>query len=49
MEIRKEDILPTKYFKVRNISNLKDLLYGSSKVFKNKPAFKLKDETRQDI
>ena len=43
MEIRKEDILPTKYFKVRNISNLRDLLYSSAKEFKNKTAFKLKN------
>lgn len=45
MENRKEDILPTKYFKIRNISNLRDLLYSSAKLFKGKTAFKLKDSS----
>ena len=41
---RKEDILKTKYFKVHEITDFKDLLYKSAEKFKNKPAFKLKDK-----
>lgn len=41
---RKEDILKTKYFKVHNITDLKDLLYKSAEKFKNRNAFKLKDK-----
>ena len=41
---RKEDILKTKYFKVPTITDFKDLLYKSAEMFKNKPAFKLKDK-----
>ena len=41
---RKEDILKTKYFKVHNVTDLKDLLYKSAEKFKNRNAFKLKDK-----
>lgn len=41
---RKEDILKNKYFKVHNVTDLKDLLYKSAQRYKNKNAFKLKDK-----
>ena len=41
---RKEDILKTKYFKVHNVTDLKDLLYQSADRYKKRTAFKLKDE-----
>lgn len=41
---RKEDILKTKYFKVHNVTDLKDLLYKSAKKYKNRTAFRLKDK-----
>lgn len=41
---RKEDILKTKYFKVHTITDLKDLIYKSAKMYKNRTAFKLKDK-----
>ena len=41
---RKEDILKTKYFKVHTITDLKDLVYKSAKMYKNRTAFKLKDK-----
>lgn len=40
---RKEDILKTKYFKVHTVTDLKDLLNKSAKMYKNRTAFKLKD------
>ncbi len=42
---RKEDILKTKYFKVHTVTDLKDLLYKSSEMYKNRTAFKLKDKS----
>lgn len=42
---RKEDILKTKYFKVHNVTDLKDLLYKSAEKFKNRNAFRLKDKS----
>lgn len=42
---RKEDILKTKYFKVHDITDFKDLLYKSAEMFKNRAAFKLKDKS----
>ncbi len=41
---RKEDILKTKYFKVHNVTDLKDLIYKSAEKYKNRNAFKLKDK-----
>ena len=41
---RTEDILKTKYFKVHNVTDLKDLLYTSAQMYKNDTAFKLKDK-----
>ena len=41
---RKEDILKKKYFKVHNVTDLKDMLYKSAKMFKNNDAFRLKDK-----
>ena len=41
---KKEDILKTKYFKIHNISDLKDLLYKSASMYKNRTAFKLKNK-----
>lgn len=41
---RKEDILKTKYFKIHTVTDLKDLLYKSSEMYKNRNAFKLKDK-----
>ncbi len=41
---RKEDILKTKYFKVHNVTDLKDLLYKSAERYKNRIAFRLKDK-----
>ena len=41
---RKEDILKTKYFKVHTVTDLKDLLYKSAEMYKNRTAFKLKDK-----
>lgn len=41
---RKEDILKTKYFKVHTVTDLKDLLYQSAKMYKNRNAFRLKDK-----
>lgn len=42
---RKEDILKTKYFKVHNVTDLKDLLYKSAERYKNRTAFRLKDKS----
>lgn len=42
---KKEDILKTKYFKVHTVTDLKDLLYKSADRYKNRFAFKLKDES----
>ena len=41
---RKQDVLKTKYFKVHNVTDLKDLLYKSAERYKNRTAFKLKDK-----
>lgn len=41
---RKEDILKAKYFKVHNVTDLKDLLYKSAERYKNRTAFRLKDK-----
>lgn len=38
------EILKTKYYEIENINDLKDLLYNSAKKFKNKLAFKFKNE-----
>lgn len=42
---RKEDILKSKYFKVHNVTDLKDLLYKSAERYKNRNAFRLKDKS----
>lgn len=42
---RKEDVLKTKYFKIHNVTDLKDLLYKSAQKYKNNIAFKLKDKS----
>ena len=44
---KKEDILKTKYFKIHNVTDLKDMLYQSSVRYKNRNAFKLKDKNRK--
>ena len=41
---RKEDILKTKYFKVHNVTDLKDLIYKSAERYKKRRAFRLKDK-----
>ncbi len=41
---RVEDVLKTKYFKVHTVTDLKDLLYKSAEMYKNRTAFKLKDK-----
>ena len=41
---RKQDILKTKYFKVHNITDLKDLLLKSAEMYKKRTAFKLKNK-----
>jgi len=41
---KKQDILKIKYFKVHNVTDLKNLLYTSAEKFKNRTAFKLKDK-----
>ncbi|MDO5555497.1 MAG: AMP-binding protein, partial [Clostridia bacterium] len=40
---RKEDILKTKYFKIHEVTDLKDLLYQSAEKYKNRNAFKVKN------
>lgn len=45
---RKEDILKSKYFKIHNVTDLKDLLYQSAKRYKNRNAFKLKNKDRKN-
>lgn len=42
-----EDILKTKYYKIPYITDIRDLLYQSAKKFKNKYAFKLKNESNK--
>lgn len=46
---RKEDILKNKYFKIHNVTDLKDLLYQSAKRYKNRNAFKLKNKERKNL
>ena len=46
---KKEDILKTKYFKIHNVADLKDMLYQSSVRYKNRNAFKLKDKNRKNL
>lgn len=41
---RKEDILKTKYFKVHEVIDLKDLIFKSAKMYKKRTAFKLKNK-----
>ena len=41
---RKEDILKTKYFNVHLVTDLKDLLYKSANMYKNRTAFRLKNK-----
>ena len=41
---RKEDILKTKYLKVHTVTDFKDLIYKSAKMYKKQTAFKLKDK-----
>lgn len=44
---RIEDILKTKYYNIPYIKDIRDLLYQSAKKFKNKYAFKLKNESNK--
>ena len=41
---RKEDILKTKYFKIREVVDLKDLIFKSAKMYKKRTAFRLKNK-----
>ncbi len=41
---RKEDILKTKYLKVHTVTDFKDLICKSAKMYKKQTAFKLKDK-----
>ena len=41
---RKEDILKTKYFKIHQVTDLKDLIYKSADMYKKRTAFKLKNK-----
>ncbi len=41
---KKADILKNKYFKVHTVTDLKDLLYKSAEMYKNRTAFKLKNK-----
>ena len=41
---RKEDILKNKYFRIHNVTDLKDMVYKSAERYKKNTAFKLKNQ-----